>query len=112
MIEINESDISLNYGARLENLVYNQLVAFGYKVYVGKTYNEEIDFIIKRDGKKKYIQVSYVLDSEKSILREFSSFNPINDNFDKYVISTDKFDLSRNGINHLNIIDFLMMDDF
>ena len=112
MIEINEADINLNLGARLENLVYNQLLAFDYEVYVGKTYNGEIDFVVKKDRKKKYIQVSYILDNEKTILREFNAFNPINDNFDKYVISTDKFDMSRNGIKHLNIIDFLMMDDF
>ena len=112
MIEINEADINLNLGARLENLVYNQLLAFDYEVYVGKTYNGEIDFVVKKGRKKKYIQVSYILDNEKTILREFNAFNPINDNFDKYVISTDKFDMSRNGIKHLNIIDFLMMDDF
>ena len=112
MIEINEADINLNLGARLENLVYNQLLAFDYEVYVGKTYNGEIDFVVKKGRKKKYIQVLYILDNEKTILREFNAFNPINDNFDKYVISTDKFDMSRNGIKHLNIIDFLMMDDF
>ena len=112
MIEINEADINLNLGARLENLVYNQLLAFDYEVYVGQTYNGEIDFVVKKGRKKKYIQVSYILDNEKTILREFNAFNPINDNFDKYVISTDKFDMSRNGIKHLNIIDFLMMDDF
>lgn len=112
MIEINEADINLNLGARLENLVYNQLLAFDYEVNVGKTYNGEIDFVVKKGRKKKYIQVSYILDNEKTILKEFNAFNPINDNFDKYVISTDKFDMSRNGIKHLNIIDFLMMDDF
>ena len=112
MIEINEADINLNLGARLENLVYNQLLAFDYEVYVGKTYNGEIDFVVNKGRKKKYIQVSYILDNEKTILKEFNAFNPINDNFDKYVISTDKFDMSRNGIKHLNIIDFLMMDDF
>ena len=74
MIEINEADINLNLGARLENLVYNQLLAFDYEVYVGKTYNGEIDFVVKKGRKKKYIQVSYILDNEKTILREFNAF--------------------------------------
>ena len=32
----------------------------------------------------------------------------INDNYPKYVISMDEFDMSRNGIRHINIIDFLI----
>lgn len=112
MIQINEADINVNYGARLENLVYNQLVSLGYDVYVGKLYNGEVDFVIKRANTKKYIQVCYVLNDEKTVAREFGAFKPINDNYEKYVISADRFDLSRDGIKHLNIIDFLMMDDF
>jgi len=97
----------------LENIVYNELIIRGYKVYIGKTNKGEIDFIAKKDGETKYIQVSYELfENEKAIEREFGAFQWINDMFPKYVITLDKMNLSRNGIIHLNIIDFLLNDEF
>lgn len=54
----------------------------------------------------KYIQVSYVLSDEKTIKREYEPFFRIKDKFDAYIITTDEFDLSRDGIKHLNVIDF------
>ena len=38
--------------------------------------------------------------------------NKIEDNYPKYVISLDKIDLSRDGIIHLNLIDFLLSEEF
>ena len=35
----------------------------------------------------------------------------ITDNYPKYVISTDEFDMSHEGIKHLNILDFLLGDE-
>ena len=52
------------------------------------------------------------LSSEETINREFGAYDSIDDNYPKYVISLDKFDLSRNGIKHINAIDFLMNDEF
>lgn len=45
--------------------------------------------------------------SPETIEREFGILEKIQNNFPKYVISMDKFDMSRNGIKHFNIIDFL-----
>ena len=47
------------------------------------------------------------MESEETIAEEFSTFSPIKDAFPKYVLSLDTIDMSRNGIMHLNIIDFL-----
>ncbi|MGM9942858.1 MAG: hypothetical protein ACI31Q_02070 [Erysipelotrichaceae bacterium] len=47
------------------------------------------------------------MESEETIAREFSTFSSIKDAFPKYVLSLDTIDMSRNGIIHLNIIDFL-----
>lgn len=58
-----------------------------------------------------YIQVSYLLTSEKTIEREFSPLETIRDNYPKYVLSLDEFNMSRNGIIHMNIIDFLKNED-
>ena len=97
----------------LENIVYNELISRDYEVYIGKTPNGEIDFIAKKDGKTKYIQVTYEMgNNDKTIEREFKAFDSINDNYPKYVISLDKVNLSRNGIIHINMLDFLLKDDF
>lgn len=97
----------------LENIVYNELINRDYEVYIGKTRNGEVDFLAKKEGKVKYIQVTYEMkDNPNAIKREFGAFQFINDNFPKYVISLDKIDLSRDGIIHLNLIDFLLNDEF
>ncbi len=92
----------------LENIIYNELVSRGYEVFTGKTYKDEVDFVAI-DGKKKcFIQVAYYLHSPETIKREFGAFAPISDAAPKYVLSLDRFDYSRDGIGHINIVDFLM----
>ena len=96
----------------LENIVYNELINRDYEVYIGKTKNGEIDFLAKKDGNIKYIQVTYEMKgNDNTIEREFGAFKSIEDNYPKYIISLDKVDLSRNGIIHLNLIDFLLNKD-
>ena len=92
----------------LENVVYNELLGRGYLVYIGKTKKDEVDFIAIKENQKIYIQVCYLLNNEKTILREFGAFKDIEDNFPKYVISLDKINFSEDGIIHKNIIDFLL----
>lgn len=97
----------------LENIVYNELINRDYEVYIGKTKNGEIDFIAKKDGITKYIQVTYEMkNNDKAIEREFGAYKSIEDNNLKYVISLDDTDLSRNKIIHLNLFDFLLNDKF
>lgn len=95
-------------GAYLENIVYNELIYRGYDVKVGNLDSGEIDFIALKDGNKEYYQVCYYLSDDKIISREFDVYDNIRDNYPKYVISMDKFDLSQNGIIHKNIIDWLL----
>ena len=95
-------------GAYLENIVYNELIARGYNVNIGTLENGEIDFIATRFNEKIYIQVAYILSDETVIDREFNAYKKIEDNYPKYVLSMDKFDLSQNGIIHKNIIDWLL----
>ena len=98
-------------GAYLENIVYNELLSRGYDVKVGSLENSKIDFIATRFDEKIYIQVTFILADESIIKREFGAFASINDNYPKYVISTDKFNMSQNGIIHMNIIDWLLKDE-
>ena len=92
----------------LENIIYNELIVRDYEVFVGKTYKGEVDFVAIKGNKKCFIQVAYLLASQATIDREFDAFSPISDASPKYVLSLDKMDMSRNGIAHINIIDFLL----
>lgn len=92
----------------LENIVYNELVCRGYEVFTGKTYKGEVDFVVIDGRKKCFIQVAYYLRGQATIDREFGAFRPISDAAPKYVLSLDRFEYSREGIGHINIIDFLL----
>lgn len=102
----NRKDINLI----LENIVFMELIRRGYQVTVGKAAEKEIDFICEKQSEKIYIQVSYLLASEDTIQREFGAYDNVRDNFPKYVVSLDEFDMGRNGIKHKNLRDFLLMD--
>ena len=84
----------------------------GYAVTVGKYGDKEIDFIAVRGKEKLYVQVTYLLASEDTVKREFGAYDGIQDNFPKYVVSLDEFDMSRNGIKHRNIRDFLLAEEW
>ena len=100
----NQRDINQIF----ENIIYLELLRKGYNVRVGKVDNLEVDFVCTKGNEKIYVQVAYLLASPETIEREFTSLEKIDDNYPKYVISMDEFDMSRNGIIHINIIDFLI----
>jgi predicted AAA+ superfamily ATPase len=105
LLGYRESDIS----GILENIVFLELKRRGYKVFVGKYEDYEIDFIAEKEKEKIYLQVTYLLSSPLVIEREFSALQRINDNYPKYVISMDKaFGEDFEGIRRMNIIDFLL----
>lgn len=104
IFENNQRDIN----QILENIVFIEMLRRGYDVKIGKINNLEVDFICTKYDEKIYIQVTYLLATPETIEREFSVLDQINDNFPKYVISMDQLDMSRNGIKHYNIIDFLL----
>ncbi len=96
-------------GAYLENIVFNELLYRGYDIKIGTLENGEIDFIAIKDGNKEYYQVCYQIgDNDNVREREFGAYKNIADNYPKYVLSLDEFDLSENGIIHKNIIDWLL----
>jgi len=109
--QIKNSNTEFKNYIILENIVYNELINRNYDVYVGKLKNGEIDFVAKKEGVTKYIQVTFFLNNPETIEREFGAFKTINDNYPKYVISLDKMDFSKDGIIHLNLIDFLLNDE-
>ena len=94
----------------LENIVFLELLRRGYTVTVGKAGEKEVDFVCDKRGEMLYVQVTYLLASEETVAREFGAYDGIRDNFPKYVVSMDELDLSRNGIKHRNIRDFLLAE--
>ena len=96
----------------LENIVHMELLRRGYTVTVGRTGEKEIDFVCDKRGEKLYVQVAYLLASEETTQREFGVYDTVADNFPKYVVSLDELDMSRNGIKHRNIREFLLAGEW
>lgn len=105
--QIKNHNYEINYTFMLENVVYNELLTRGYEVYTGKTTKGEMDFVARKDQKTVYIQVAYILADDGVIDREFGAFYGTKDNYPKYVITLDEKDFSREGIIHINMMDFL-----
>jgi hypothetical protein len=96
-----------NIGHILENMVFIELKRQGYKITTGNVDGHEIDFVCKRNNQKIYIQVSYLMEDEKTAEREFKPLLMVEDNYPKYVLSMDRTLQPKDGIKHMHIIDFL-----
>jgi predicted AAA+ superfamily ATPase len=96
-------------GRKLENIVYFELFRRGGKVYVGKHDNREIDFVVqKANNEREYYQVAFTVNDEKTFKREISAFDRIKDNYPKFLLTLDYDNTSINGIQKINIIDWLL----
>ncbi|MBO4957000.1 MAG: ATP-binding protein [Rickettsiales bacterium] len=96
-------------GRILENIVYLELIRRGYRVYIGKINNVEIDFVAEKDGITTYFQVCETMLGEETKERELKPLKIIKDNYDKVVLSMDEiFTGDNEGIKCKNIIEWLM----
>lgn len=94
----------------LENIVMLDLKRRGFKVFVGKSNEKEIDFIGEKAEYKIYIQVTYKMTEKSTIDREFTPLLDIKDNHPKYVVSMDQtWSDNIEGIQHKHIADFLLL---
>ncbi len=105
---IKKNRVKDEFNYIVETICYNELIARGYQVYIGKTYKGEVDFIAQKGDVKFYVQAAYLLSDEQVIEREFGAYENISDNYPKYVISMDRMTLERDGIIHKNLIEFLL----
>ena len=95
----------------LENMVYTELRRQKFRVYVGKWGDVEVDFVAEKEEKRLYIQVCYKVDVSTTMTRELSVFKNIQDNYPKYLVTTDDLITgSYDGIQCVHICDFLMED--
>ncbi len=91
-------------GKKLENYVYWVLRRKGYQVYVGTINGKEVDFIAEKLNQKIYIQVTYILNSEEVIDREYKSLELIDNHWLKLVTSLDDLELNpKEGIKHIQL---------
>ena len=97
-------------GYILENIVYLELIRRGYNVSIGKVDDLEIDFIAEKYGDRFYFQVAATVLDSTTFEREVASLKKVSDNYPKYIISMDEYPMGLNGINQINVIDFLLGD--
>ena len=96
-------------GHILENIVYLELLRRGNKIWTGTSRNSEVDFVCKNQmGEIEYYQVAWQMTSESTIEREFVALEKINDNYPKFLLTTDSFTQNRSGIIHLNVFNWLL----
>lgn len=103
-------DNRINYGPTLENIVFIYAKTHDYSVSVGRIGNFECDFILRDiDMNYAYVQVAYTIaSSKKTEDREYRPLEMVRDNYPKYVMTTDYLLQHRNGIKHVNIMDFIL----
>ena len=94
----------------IENIIYEHLIRLGYQVYVGQLQAGEIDFVCtKPEGRRIYVQASFIIAEQATREREFGNLRSIKDNYPKYVISMTPL-LTKNdddGITHIHLRKFL-----
>ena len=104
------TDNQIHYGPVLENILYFYAKSMNNRVSVGRIGKLECDFLIRNQSLEySYVQVAYtILVSKETEDREYRPLEMIRDNYPKYVMTTDSLLQHRNGINHVNIMDFMM----
>ncbi|MCC6721868.1 MAG: ATP-binding protein [Bacteroidia bacterium] len=96
-------------GRKLENVVFFELIRRGGKVYAGKNNDKEIDFVVQKpNNEREYYQVAFTVTDEKTHEREISAFRNIKDNYPKYLLTLDFDNTSIEGIQKINVIDWLL----
>lgn len=96
-------------GHILENIVYLELLRRGNKIWTGATRTNEVDFVCKTStGDIQYYQVAWQMTSENTVEREFVALEKINDNYPKFLLTTDSFTQDRSGVKHLNVFNWLL----
>lgn len=96
-------------GHILENIVYLELMRRGYKVYIGKVDELEVDFVaMEREG-LTYFQVAASVRDKRTLERELSSLQKINDHYPKFILTLDEDpEADYNGIRRINALKWLM----
>lgn len=103
------TDNRINFGPVLENITYVYARSHDYSVSVGRIGKLECDFILRNNEMRySYVQVAYTIAlSKETEDREYRPLESIKDNYPKYVATADSLLQQRNGIVHINLVDFM-----
>ena len=106
---VHNTDNRINYGPVLENVTYIYARSHDYSVSIGRIGKLECDFILRNNEMNyAYVQVSYTIALSKDTeAREYRPLEMIKDNYPKYVATLDPLLQHRNGISHINLVDFI-----
>lgn len=100
---------NMDLGHILENIVYLELKRRGYKIYVGKTGDKEVDFVVENKEGFRYYQVSYTTRDESTLKRELSALQSINNHYPKFILTMDLDpEVDYDGIRKMNVLDWLL----
>lgn len=100
---------NIDVGHILENIVYLELIRRGYKVYIGKAGEKEIDFVAENKEGFTYFQVAYTTREKATLERELTPLQDINDHYSKYILTMDIDPIADyDGIKKVNVLDWLL----
>jgi len=98
-------------GHILENIVYLELLRRGYRVYVGKVDDLEVDFVAENREGLKYYQVALTVRDEKVLERELRALQKTGDHYPKILLTLDMdLEADYDGITKMNVVDWLLDD--
>ena len=92
----------------LENIIFLELKRRGYRIYIGKNDEMEVDFVVETEYEYIYIQVALSVREEQTLQRELKSLELISNHYKKYIITLDYDTNNYNGIKQISAIDFLL----
>ena len=100
---------NIDLGHILENIVYLELIRRGYRVFIGKSGDKEVDFVAENSKGITYFQVAYTVRDEKTLERELKALESINDHYPKFILTMDVDpEVDYNGIRKINVLDWLL----
>ena len=100
---------NIDLGHILENIVYLELIRRGYRVFIGKSGDKEVDFVAENSKGITYFQVAYTVRDQKTLERELKALESINDHYPKYILTMDVDpEVDYNGIRKINVLDWLL----
>ncbi|MDD2963665.1 MAG: ATP-binding protein [Bacteroidales bacterium] len=102
-------ELTSDAGHLLENVIFLELLRRNYQVWIGKTDNLEVDFVVRnKEGYTQYIQVAYTVKEQKTLERELAPFKKIPDFNERLIITMDFETGNHNGVKQINAIDWLL----
>ncbi|MDR0394505.1 MAG: ATP-binding protein [Tannerella sp.] len=98
-------------GHILENIVFLELIRRGKQVWIGKIGKYEVDFITKNaENRFEYYQVTWSMSNPETAQREIRPLKEIDDNYPKYILSADTITAEIDGIEQVNVVDWLLKE--